>query len=57
MIISPSASAQSASDSSDSAAGVAFHDPHVGAEDLALEFVGLLAGFGIQNGNRHRVPS
>ena len=35
---------------------IALDDPHIGAEDLAFEVVRLLAGFGIENGNRHQVP-
>src|SRR6185437_3926016 len=53
MIISPSASAQSASESSDSAR-VAFHEVHIAAENAAFQIVRLLAGFGVKHGDGHK---
>ncbi len=57
MIISPSASAQSASESSDERPRIALDDTQIGAENLGLQMVGLLAGLGIEHGDGHRHSS
>ena len=36
-------------------AGVALHDVEIAAEDPALQFIGLLARFGIEHGHGHRL--